>query len=71
MWQVLATSRYAHNKNTPLPWGRTRVLLEPFGLDRTRLRQMNKMTRYKQCQKLVGSGNADSTAPQGVTPKLY
>ena len=30
---------------------------------------MNKMARHKQCQKLVGSRNADSTAPQGVTPQ--
>ena len=34
-----------------------------------RLRQMNKMARDKQCQKLGGSRNADLTAPQGVTPQ--
>ena len=56
----------------PLPWGRTRVLAEPFGLDRTRLRKINKIARHKQCQKLGGSRNADLTATQGVTPKtLY
>ena len=41
----------------------------PHGLDRTRLRQMNKMARHKQCQKLRGSRSADFTAPQGVTPQ--
>ena len=35
----------------------------------TRLRQMNKMARDKQCQKLGGSRNADLTAPHGVTPQ--
>ena len=33
------------------------------------IRQMNKMARHKQCQKLGGSRNADLTAPQGVTPQ--
>ena len=42
-------------------------------IDWTRLRQMNKMGRHKQCQKLGRSHNADLTAPQGVTPppKFY
>ena len=44
----------------------------PRGLDRTRLRQMIKMERHKQCQKLGGSGNADLRPPQGVTSQtLY
>ena len=35
LWQVIATSGYAHKITqalliTPLPWGRTRVLAEPF-----------------------------------------
>ena len=57
-------------RTTKTPWGRTRVLAEPFGLDRTR--QMNKMARHKQCLKLGGSRNADLSAPQEVTPQtLY
>ena len=35
LWQVIATSGYAHKITqalliAPLPWGRTRVLAEPF-----------------------------------------
>ena len=39
------------------------LLISPasHGLDRTRLRQMNKMARHKQSQKLGGSRNADLT----------
>ena len=47
--QVMRTTKTQSSPIAPLSWGRTRVLAEPFGLDRTRLRQMNKMARYKQC----------------------
>ena len=35
LWQVIATSGYAHKITqalliAPLPWGRTRILAEPF-----------------------------------------
>ena len=35
LWQVMATSGYAHKITqalliAPLPWGRTRILAEPF-----------------------------------------
>ena len=79
--QVLVTSGYGHSKNTSLTYrpsivgwdksiGRDFLISPaPHRLDRTRLRQMNKMARHKQCQKLGGSRNADLTAPQGVTPQ--
>ena len=78
--QVMRTTKTPASFIVPLPWGRTRVLAEPFlispqrlaGLDGTRLRQMSKMERHKQCQKLGGSRNVDLRPPQGVTSQtLY
>ena len=37
--------------------------------DKINLRQMNKMARHKQCQKLGENRNADTTVAQGVTPQ--
>ena len=48
-------------------WQSLSYLPVSYWLDRTRLRQRNKMAKNKQCKKLGGSRNADLTAPQGVT----
>ena len=75
---MLCTQNNTSLTYRPLPWGRARVLAEPFlspqplqGLDQTRLRQRNKMARHKQCQNLGGSRNADLTTPHGVTRQTF
>ena len=72
--QVIATPGYAHQITqalliAPLPWGRTRVLAEPFLSPQRHTGWIDqgkgiaqKMARHKECQKLGGSRNADLTA---------
>ena len=79
LWQVIATSGYAHKITealliAPLPWvGEESWQSLSYLPSAARAGSdagkgiAQKMARHKQCQKLRGSRNADLTAAQGVT----